>query len=251
MSLAVLTYCWGNKYGPEYLANLVGMFRRRLSIQHRFLVITDDPALPIPAGAERLEGLDRGAPFWDWPECYRRLFLQSAEATAILADTGVDRVLQVDLDTLVLDDLDPLIKPMIDTPAAIWRAPSIGRYGYTLNPSLFLFRPGYLAPVYKAFAQRAMQMIEARKAAGWIGSDQGILSHALAGGGYPFRTWDEADGVYSMRDHIMGSDPRARRVVAGQAGCGPPAGARLVGFYGRWRIDRFASEPWVAEHWRP
>jgi hypothetical protein len=94
-------------YTPEYVYNLAGMVRRHLHRPHRFLCFTDRPKL-LPGietiDVPSLEGQvpANGVGYWNKLQCFNpkhRL-------------TG--RLLYLDLDSLVVDDLAPIV----DFPAA-------------------------------------------------------------------------------------------------------------------------------------
>lgn len=83
-------------YGVEYVLNLRGMVARHLTRPHRFVCLTDRPAM-LPRGLEALEiAHDRTIPGW-W-----------AKAQLFDRDLGA-RVLYLDLDSLVVGALDPIV----------------------------------------------------------------------------------------------------------------------------------------------
>ena len=228
MTLSVVCWLWGDKYTPEHVNRLRAMVRRNLALPHEFYCITDNP-----------EGLDefvRPVPIWDdfaaWQKHRRRLKIFAPE----MRDIFGDRILQIDLDTVVVGDLTPLVD---DSDFRVWKCPSVGKSGFAYNPSFMLMRTGARERVWNEFCAAPHQIAGAARATGWVGTDQGVIGYLLA----PHeRTWDEGDGLYAFRDHIRGND--GKRL---------PGNARLVGFYGPFDpADPALREryPWLRTNWR-
>lgn len=84
-------------YTPEYVYRLRGMVRRHLGLEHEFVCLTDQ--------ADKLSGVrsvtvptpDRNYPWWAKVHLFRR---------GVLGDAR--RALYLDLDSLVVDDLEPV-----------------------------------------------------------------------------------------------------------------------------------------------
>lgn len=141
----VLCMKWGVKYGPEYVNRLYGMVSRNLSSFGRFVCLTDDrsgirsevlcypiPALPLPS-YERDGG-------------WRKLAAFSPEAASVLGD----RVLYMDLDIVVVDELDPFLSSPDDfVIIRDWARPfaSIG------NSSVFTYRPSRSMDVFERYVR--------------------------------------------------------------------------------------------------
>lgn len=91
----------GNKYGVEYVERLRNMVARHLPLEHRFVCITDrmlsvpEDVLPLPA----LPAL------WTW-WAKMQLFNQRL--------LGTDRILYLDLDTVIVGDLTPLATAQVE-----------------------------------------------------------------------------------------------------------------------------------------
>src|SRR5688572_11090902 len=63
--LTVVTWCWGKKYGPEYVERLHAGVRRHLKQEHRFLVCR--PAgIDIPLLSGCLVRMRMFDPAWQW-----------------------------------------------------------------------------------------------------------------------------------------------------------------------------------------
>lgn len=206
--LAVVCWRWGDKYTPEHVNRLRSMVRRNLAVPHDFYCVTDDPS-----------GLDefvKPVRIWDdysdWQKHRRRLKIFAPEMAGVFGQ----RLLQIDLDMAVVDDITPLID--VDDDFCIWKCPSVGRSGYAYNPSMMLMQTGARASVWWQFNAEPHLLASEAKAAGWVGTDQSVIGHLLAP---REQTWDEDDGVLSYRDHVWG-----------RGGKSLPAGTRVVGFYG-------------------
>lgn len=220
-----------SKFGPEAVNVLARMVRRHYQKPHRFTCVTDDPAGIDPA--------IRILPLWDDhgklanpmgphnPSCYRRLKLFSPEAAELIGP----RFVALDLDLVITGDVSPLWDCPEDF--AIWKNPTPPT---PYNGSMFVLRAGARPKVWTDFdpARSPQQTRNARM----FGSDQAWISYCLPGE----KTWDEADGVYSFRTHLLPKNGKAKDL---------PANARVVVHHGR--IDPWSPEarriPWVREHW--
>lgn len=101
----ILTMKWGTLYAPDYVNVLFNAFARHLDAPHRFICMTDDPAgidpgveiFPIP---EMDLGENRFA-FGGWP----KLAVFRKDLFGLKG-----RALFVDLDTVIVGDLEPLLQ---------------------------------------------------------------------------------------------------------------------------------------------
>ncbi len=220
-----------SRYTATHVNRLRSMVARHLHVPHRFVCITDDPT-----------GLDRGIEHYRCrygdERLYRqtrRLWMFSKEAQEWLGD----RALNLDLDTVIMDDITPLVAH--SEPLVIWSCrSSSGGYDRVLNPSFVLFDVGALDAMWQAFADDPDGMLRAAHQ-GWKTSDQAVLNYWIVTREIPVHTLAEADGLYSFRDDIL---PTGHL----------PDGASLIGFYDpRYDPslpDLQARHPWIAEHWR-
>jgi hypothetical protein len=210
------------------------MLERHYPEPFELVCITDDVAglsprvrtIPLPTEHADL-------PNWKgdrFPSCYRRLRVFAPNAGAWL---GATRIVNIDLDVVITGDMTPLFSGR--QPFKCWGETN-RRTPY--NASLFSLELGSRPAVWDRFRADPAGCIAACEAAGYVGSDQAVMSLVL-GPNEP--RWTRADGVFSYRNDI--------RTVAGRP---LPAGARIVPFHGQedpW--DETASRlPWVREHYR-
>lgn len=225
----VVTFRWGHKYTAKHVNVLRAMVKRRLKLPHRFVCITDNPKGLSP----RIDVIPLWSDLQEMGGCYRRLKLFSPKMKKLIGE----RIMHIDLDTVIVGDITPLADR--DDDFIIWRAKSLfARRGFVYNPSLMLMRAGSRAHVWRKFDPRTSPA--AARRAGWSGTDQAIISHAL----WPkAKIWNRAHGVYSFRDDFV----RKGRVKL-------PAEARIVGFYGSRYNPAYPNIQrrygWVRRHWR-
>lgn len=235
--LVIACYWWepdpGSKFAAPYtpydVRRLQKMVARHLTVPHRFVCITDQKhrfdddtdihAIPI-----------------DWAThkpgtCFVRLMTFHPEGRTLF---GADRILQLDLDTLIVGNIDHLVsrpEPVVLWKNPTWRPERPGRSLY--NTSVLFHRCGTMPRVWEVFLA-ADKRVPAK-------DDQWYLS-ALLGSTAP--TFDgEHDGVYRLaRDDTPGSG------VDGAL----PNNACIVTFPGsEGKPDRpeiLARNPWIAEH---
>lgn len=232
--LTVCTFKWRPSpgYRSRFTAESVRVLHRKVAEHypspHRFVCITDDPS--------GLDGIET-VPLWnDYadvpsphggrnPSCYRRLKLFDPAIREVLGA----RVACIDLDTVIVDDIRPLLDRTEEF--VIW-GETDPRSWY--NGSMMLLTTGSRPQVWTDFNPRTSP--RQAKAAGRFGSDQGWISHCLGKGE---ATWTRDDGVYSFRVHMKSRPSRL------------PENARMVMFHGKvdpWSHDAQQFD-WVREHW--
>jgi len=218
--ISVVVWRWGHKYSAESVNTLFRMVRRWYG-PHRSICVTNDAAgidadIEIIADREDFSNVPNpsGPQF---PSCYRRLRLFDG------SDFG-ERVVSLDLDAVVVDDL----RPLWDRPETVvaWEDPL---YPRQVNGSMLLLNAGAHPEVWAEFNPRISPA--AAKTAGFRGSDQAWISYLMT----ESARWTRADGVYSFR--------QAREL---------PANARIVFFHGGtkpWDIGAQRIE-WVRKNYR-
>jgi hypothetical protein len=214
-------------YGPSHVRTLKRMVERHLSAPHRFICITDRPARDLD-GVETVP-LDKtnhlpGTRFV-------KLMTFRPDAAEIIGE----RILQLDLDTVITGDLAPLI----DRPEALvlWRNPNFGvprRARY--NTSIVLLRAGSRPEFWTKFDKNKHPAMLKRN---WGGTDQAWVSHLAS----PEEAhWTAADGVYGAG--------RLHDIAPG-VGTELPGNARVVFFPGRREPgmpETQARHPWIGAH---
>jgi hypothetical protein len=195
MSLLIASYFWspdaGSKFNCPYtiddVRRLQRMVAKNCTVEHQFGVITDKPELFA-------DDADIRAIQIDWTThvpgtCYVRLMSFHHNGKEIF---GADRLLQIDLDTLIVGNIDHLVNREEDL--VMWRNPARhpsrpGRAIY--NTSILSHRLGSVPELWQAFVDlRSMGLKIPAK------DDQWYLSDAL-GEDMPY--FDGArDGVYRI-----------------------------------------------------
>jgi hypothetical protein len=225
--LTVVCWRWGGKYRAEHVRRLKASVARHLRIPHEFVCLTDTPddldgihCLPLPYSG-------------GYKNC-RRLWIFSEDA----AKLG-DRLLQIDLDMVIVDDITDLVNRT--EPFVVWKSDSVGAIGYALNPSFLMVDAGARADIWRNYRMDEKAAVEHAKR-DCVGSDQAVMTDVLRDEDVP--VWTAADGIL------------AYRVVCGPKGGNGlmlPEGARVMSFHGprdpSMRAFQDAS-PWIAEHWR-
>lgn len=240
--ITVATYWWSpdsqkpsgyHAYTADDVRLLQRMVARYLSQPHEFVVITEFDRTSVFDGDEAIRAVAI-----DWRKhvkgtCFVRLMTFSPEARESIGE----KVLQIDLDTIIVGGLDSIVSRTSDivmwrNPSRIpWEAPAkAGRPYY--NTSLLLHRPGTLAHIWEEFDPREPRYRD----------DQWLLSDKL-GPKVPY--FDGNDGVYRL----------AREDTPGSGVWGTlPENARIVTFPGSegkpWDGRIAEANPWIAEYRR-
>lgn len=238
--LGIVTWKWTPADGrpAPFSAVHVNALRRAIErhvhLPFRMFCVTDDPAgidpevtiVPLPTT------------FAHTPRCRRRM--QQFDR-AFGAQFG-DRMLSIDLDVVIVDDLTPLLRR--SEPIVGWKI----EYANVYSGSFLMFDVGALHGLWRQF----MADPEGYPRRAWprgVGSDQAMLNYYLARRP-PIGTWTAADGMvtffgagYERFEHY-GVGPRRPDL---------PAGARIVvlGSADLHVLDEPERYPWVKAHWLP
>jgi hypothetical protein len=229
--IACVCWRWGGLFGPEYVNRMAAMLRRHLHVPHQLHCITDNA-----------EGIGDDVVLWSMPgqyahtpRCRRRMQQYAGDFDHHIGD----RLLSVDLDMVLVDDITPLVNR--PEPIVMWR---VG-YANVLSGSFVLWSAGALDGAWRAF-QRDPEGFPRLAEPRGIGSDQAMLNHWLARRP-PIAEWTNADGLvpyfgagYEQFEHL---------------GVGPgqphlPDGTRVVvlGSADKHVMDQGRFE-WVRQHW--
>lgn len=246
MSEPLTVICWRwqspvgyrSTFGPEHVYALKEMLRRHLHAPYRLVCVTDQP--------EQLKGIET-IRLWDEfrsvpspfgahnPSCYVRLRVFAPGAGKLFGP----RLLSIDLDTVIVNDITPLVER--DEDFVIWGESPAERklWGEAEKQyycgAMFMLKTGTRPQVYTRFDPEKTP--ELAKRAKCFGSDQGVISYIL---GPNEATWGRKDGVFSFRKHLS---PRGPEYF--------PEAMRVAMFHGKidpWH-HRASLFPWVRRHY--
>lgn len=182
--LTLVSWLWGSGvhrevYSGRDVVRLDNALRSYVSQPYRHICITDRPEeIPAPIETYRL-----------WPElsdlggCYRRLKLFNHPDFE-------GRIVSLDLDSIIVDDLDPLFdRP---EPLVLWQS----RTTQSLyNGSMFMFDSRYNKDIYNTFSLDRL----AEQRDSLVGTDQAWLSIVRPNAA----VWTpERDGVVAYKQHV-------------------------------------------------
>lgn len=223
----VITWCWGEKFGQHYVDRLSRSVQRHLDQPHKFVVVSPGAGISADGGAARWALKDE--PLIKERGCFARLRMFDPEW---LRSNGVydgERVVCIDLDTVITGPLDPLF----DRPEPF----VIMQGGNAANPcpyngALSMLRCGYRSDVWSDFSLEAARDVPFYE----FPDDQSWLNAKIPNA--PGWQVGAGSGVYCFQ----------KRGWPG--GTGLPSGARLVTFRGNNPPSKHVHIEWVAENWR-
>lgn len=206
--LSVVCFLWNDgfrEYLPEHVNRLHKLIQKYLTLHHRFICVTDEE-----------EGFDDGVELFKLPEeanwikevktlekkrmpsSYRRLWLFSEEAKCL-----GDRVLMLDIDVMVVNNIDRLFS--LNANFVGWRPRSEQRDkikaingAKRIGGGTWLLRTGTHTKIWNDFAEEGQH--KARDV-GWRGSDQAWLSYNLA---KDCTVFPDSFGIYHNQDGAKG-----------------------------------------------
>lgn len=232
--LTVVIWKWGKKFTAGHVVKMQSMLSRHLSVPHRIVCITDRPQ-DLPPGMTPA----KMPPVLDWDvKGLRRMWLYSAAAGKL-----GDRLLQLDLDVILTDSIDPIVNR--PEPFVIWKSESNFKDKWAYNATVMLITPGAKDDVWRRWSANPRVVFAEADADGWaprVNSDQAIACYLMQD--QEVAVWTQDDGIF------------AYRVFAGKHGDRGqvlPAGARIVSFHGPRDPsvpDLQHKSPWILEHWR-
>ena len=156
----------------------------------------------------------------------------------VFASSLGSRLLAIDLDVVIVDDLTPIVdRP---EPLVCWKV----KHANVFSGSFILMDAGVLHPLWEAFS-RSPERFPMRAQPHGTPSDQAMLNYFLRSRTVPF--WTEADGFvtyfgegYEHKEHF-GVGPTRQQL---------PPGARIV-VLGSADLQVLADRqiPWVRDHY--
>ena len=154
MTMHVLCFKWGTKYGPEYVNRLFAMVKRNLSLPFAFHCFTDDSqGIRSDIECHPLPELDCPVPV-NVPGMWRKTAIWRKDLA------GIDgRALFVDLDSVIVDAIDPLFEWGDDDDVILarnWLKP-LSKLGQT---TLFRFKVGAHAYLLEQFQKDSQGIAE-------------------------------------------------------------------------------------------
>lgn len=211
--LHVVTWHWGTKYPIEDVLKLQRGIARNLDQPYRFFVVRP---------SKEDEHLTKS------PGCFCRLRMFDPVWQKSMGVVEGDRIVCVDLDSVVTGWLDPLFT-RAENFVILHGANASNPCKF--NGSIFMLRAGAHPEVWSDFSIDKAGAIPFYE----FPDDQGWLHHKLphAAG------WNAGDqsGVYAFKK------------PGWPKGDGLPKGARLVVFPGHRSPEKFKHLPWIKENW--
>lgn len=224
--MTVVTWLWGNAYGPKYVHKIARGLRRFLQPPYRFLCVTDAP--------EKVSGFDVDVATIQESDrhllsvkgCFVRLRMFSPEWQRRNGIT--DRLVCIDLDTVITGPLDPLFKR--EEPFVILQGANVSN-PCPYNGSLMMIRAGTHGEVWEEFSLERGMAIPYHQ----FPDDQGWIWQMVPGAaGW---TCGPASGIWAFRKNAW---PRSDQL---------PGGTRMVTFPGARDPSQFTRLRWVRQNW--
>jgi hypothetical protein len=224
-------------YWPEHVNVMCAMLRRNLvNTPHRIICVTDN-----------YHGISECEihPLWNdmydlpnatgkhLPSCYRRLKLYDRATQKDMGIDKGDRIMGIDLDTLITGDLRPVIETQGEFVGWHLRR-SDGKFVF--NGSLQMFTAGTLQEIWSGF-NPAKSPKEAFNA-GFRGSDQSWISYKLC----------DKPGAVGLVYPLVSSYPLQNRIMGELK-----SATRVIFFHGSqkpWDPQARLNSRWIDRYWR-
>lgn len=216
--LNVVSYKWGEKYGPEYWNVLAASVRRNLSVPHRFIVICDND-IGLDRGIEAIY-MDLSKDFFDF---WTKITIFRPRPF------GIDgRILLLDVDTVITGSLDAVAALDGDFYTyPNWR-------GKDIAFAVTLMNAGSRRILWDLFVADPQRMMKR------YASDEAFIADVFPNEESFPKPW-----IRSYKDHCS---------TAG----GVPEECRFICFHGRpnphevitGRFGEYGPDRWIADYWR-
>lgn len=215
--ITFVTFLWPGprNYQPEHVDHLANAIRYFYPEPHRFVCVTREAperfskgvrVIPTPPASERMGSL-RAPQGADFPSSYRRLWLFSDEAEKLIKG----HVMLLDVDSMIVGDLRPLILPYLPHDFVGWRPNRCWGKENRIGGGTWLYRIGTRTHIWNEFKASPAKMIQFCKDRGWNGSDQAVMSEFL----YHEQVWPKDSGIHGAQEGLFQWNY-------------PPPGARIV-----------------------
>lgn len=223
MTLDIVTWMWGDKYGPEDVVRLESRIRKNLRLPCQFHLFTDNHHWALPPS------------ICVWPISDPELIGKGCFCRLRMFDPDWQRqhkmfgtIVSIDLDVVVVRELDPLFETK--EPFKILTGANASNPN-PYNASIMLLKAGQHPGVWREFSLEKAMRTQYHE----FPDDQGWIWHMLPDvKGWPV---GKASGIYAFQK------------PGWPKGSALPDAARLVVFFG-WRKPQMFSElPWIKEHW--
>jgi hypothetical protein len=243
MMLAVTTYYWKDperqkgrdyEFTHEHVRILKRMVERNLSVPHKFLCVTDDD----------MEGIDTVPLVWDKHvpgTCFIRLQQRHPDYGNMV---GADRVLNLDIDVVVVGNLDSLVtRP---EPNLWFRNPNFPKPRRApYQTSIQILTPGTHTELYTEFDPVRSPSLATRR---FGGAEQAWVSEILPWN-LPAPHLNNFDAFLDAQDGLYG----AMRLKGAGVSDTLPENAKIVTFPGNRMPDDedlMEAMPWIREHYK-
>src|SRR5262245_12026267 len=254
MTTTFVCWKWASRsyrvtFTAEHVNALVDMLALHCSEPHDVLCVTDDPAgvkcRTFPLWGDHADLPNPCAPPGgkSLPSCYRRLKLFDPATTKAMGFADGTPLVSIDLDCVLLDDIEPILRRHAGADFTGWRALAghAWKHPWYVHGSLWRLKAGALPRVWTEFNPAVTPRLT--QAMGYFGSDQAWMTMQLKD---RFPGWSRADGIAAFNQGLHG--------VRDTLGRAPPPGTRVVFFNGAhkpWDEGVRARWPWVRQHWPP
>jgi hypothetical protein len=225
-------------YTSEHVNVMADMvLRNSRGLNTRLICVTDDPTGIDPkidtfplwndfASLPNRSGLNL-------PSCYRRLKLFDATTQHNMGIQEGSRIVSMDIDTVVANELRPLLSK--EEHFVGWAVRG-AHHIRVFNGSMFMFTARQHQEIWSRFDPKSTP--DRCHRAGYLGSDQSWLSYNFSR--------DPTAGTWSYPMAVSYPKEVARRPSLAR-------GTAIVMFHGKrkpWQEDVQNESPWIKDHWR-
>ena len=186
------------KYTPKEVNITYNMLKRNIDFDFDFFVITDfDESRDIEFN-ENINIIPMWNDLREFGSCHHRLKLFDKSMKEVL---GVDRIFQIDLDVVIVDNVTDIFSNKEDVKFYGLRE-NVKKFGGTFIPfngSLWQTKVGKFPEVFTDFDFNRLQNVKKLKK--YVGSDQARFAEFFDNNTTP--TWTKKDGVYDFLSDMM------------------------------------------------